>query len=236
MDNKELVETIKRPIRHYRIQLWGYGGESAYLGLTKEQYDYWEQRKQDDHEDILLDYMLDEDRTVVKDVPIEVDFLADPTDITSARYPWYDAPGELEHQSGVDYDSAKITITEIDSEEYNATTIEDVVDGEELNKWIESLQVEDEYATELVEYGLSEFEDWAAPYILQFYSREKGTFFDGIFTTSGRFNPMKLKVFTSEYANGDDTVESIQYDGEEIENLGADSNGKGYSVHTWVNE
>ena len=38
-EKTELVETIKGP-RFYRIMLWGYGGESEYMELTKEQYDF----------------------------------------------------------------------------------------------------------------------------------------------------------------------------------------------------
>ena len=54
-ENKELIETIKRPVRHYRIMLWGYGGENSYIRLTKEQYEYWNQRKEDDDEDYLVE-------------------------------------------------------------------------------------------------------------------------------------------------------------------------------------
>jgi hypothetical protein len=62
--------------------LWGYGGESAYVPLTKEQYEYWNQRKEeeDDERDILVDYMLDEDREEVADVPPNMDFMGDPED------------------------------------------------------------------------------------------------------------------------------------------------------------
>ena len=237
-ENKELIETIKRPVRHYRIQLWGYGGESAYLGLTNEQYDYWSKRNEDD-DDVLLDYMLDESREEVTDVPLEMDFMGDPTDANGPRYPWYEAPGELEHQYGVDFSSARITITEIDSEDYNASPIEDIVDGEELSEWTDALQAEDNYEIELVSMEVGEWDNpdapWAAPYILQFHSAEKGTFFEGRITTTGPFNLKKLKFYTIEYANGDDTVVNIEYDGQEIDNDGGDTNGKGYSVHMWKN-
>ena len=36
----ETIETLKGP-RYYHIQLWGYGGESEYMALTKEQYEFW---------------------------------------------------------------------------------------------------------------------------------------------------------------------------------------------------
>ena len=34
-ENKELIETIKRPVRHYRIMLWGYGGENSYTSYQR---------------------------------------------------------------------------------------------------------------------------------------------------------------------------------------------------------
>ena len=231
-EKTELVETLKGP-RYYRIQLWGYGGESAYLGLTKEQYNYWKDRDElAEDDDVLLDYMLDEDREQFDNVPLEMDFMMEVGNVFS----WHDAPGELEHQYGVDYHNARITVTEISSEDYNAESIEDVVDGEDLSAWVDTLQEEDDYATELVEMSTSGYEEWAAPYILQFYSSEKGTFFEGIISTTGKFDPKKLKIFTNEYANGDDTIENIQYNGEEIDNQGGDTSGKGYSVYTWSNE
>ena len=54
-EKQELLEDIKRPVRHYRIMLWGYGGENSYIRLTKEQYEYWNQRKEDDDEDYLVE-------------------------------------------------------------------------------------------------------------------------------------------------------------------------------------
>ena len=229
-ENNDLIEDIKRPIRHYRIVIWGYGGESAYLGLSKEQYDYWKKR-QEESEDAILNYMLDEAREDFTDVPPEMDFMKEDDYV----FPWYEAPAELEHQYGVDYNSAYISVDDLVSEDYRSDIIDSIVDNEQLNDWIDELQEEDDYATELVEMEISKYEEWAAPYILQFHSSEKGTFFEGIITTAGKFNPKKLRILTTEYANGEDTITTIQYDGEEIDNFGAETNGKGYNVHMWEN-
>ena len=45
----------------------------------------------------------------------------------------------------------------------------------------------------------------------------------------------KLKIYTIEYLNGEDTITSIEYDGVEVDNAGGDTNGKGYSAHVWKN-
>jgi hypothetical protein len=49
------------------------------------------------------------------------------------------------------------------------------------------------------------------------------------------FDIKKLKIFCEEFPNGDDTVVRVEYDGEEIDNQGGDTNGKGYSVALWSN-
>lgn len=227
-ENKELIETIKRPIRHYRILLWGYGGENSYIRLTKEQYEYWNQRKEDDDErDILVDYMLDEDREEVADVPPAMEFMSDPEDLEGPRYPWHESPNEIVHQFGVDYSSARITITEIDSDDYGANPIEDIVDGVDLNDFVSEHDIE---------WFSGEVEETQSDYMLQFNSSEKGTFFEGILTTVGKIDLSKLEVYTTDHFNDDDTVDDIRYDGESIENMGGDTNGKGYSVYMWSNK
>lgn len=227
-ENKELIETIKRPIRHYRILLWGYGGENSYIRLTKEQYEYWNQRKEDDDErDILVDYMLDEDREEVADVPPAMEFMSDPEDLEGPRYPWHESPNEIVHQFGVDYSSARITITEIDSDDYGANPIEDIVDGVDLNDFVSEHDIE---------WFSGEVEETQSDYMLQFNSSEKGTFFEGILTTVGKIDLSKLEVYTTDHFNDDNTVDDIRYDGESIENMGGDTNGKGYSVYMWSNK
>ena len=227
-EKQELIEDIKRPVRHYRIMLWGYGGENSYIRLTKEQYEYWNQRKEDDDErDILVDYMLDEDREEVADVPPAMEFMSDPEDLEGPRYPWHESPNEIVHQFGVDYSNARITITEIESDEYSSKPIEDIVDGVDLNDFVSEHDIE---------WFSDEVEETQSDYMLQFNSSEKGTFFEGILTTAGKIDPSKLEVYTTDHFNDDDTVDDIRYDGESIENMGGDTNGKGYSVYMWSNK
>ena len=198
------------------------------IRLTKEQYEYWNQRKEDDDErDILVDYMLDEDREEVADVPPAMEFMSDPEDLEGPRYPWHESPNEIVHQFGVDYSSARITITEIDSDDYGANPIEDIVDGVDLNDFVSEHEIE---------WFSDEVEETQSDYMLQFNSSEKGTFFEGILTTVGKIDLSKLEVYTTDHFNDDDTVDDIRYDSESIENLGGDTNGKGYSVHMWSNK
>jgi hypothetical protein len=70
-------------------------------------------------------------------------------------------------------------------------------------------------------------------FIAQLYSSEKGCFYEGVIETVGEFDVKKIKVYTTEYMNGEDTITSIEYDGVEVENNGGDTNGKGYSAAIW---
>lgn len=235
-ENQELVETIKRPIRHYRVTLWGYGGEASYLGLTKEQYEFWKAKDEEEY-DTTMSYMNDaQDNGKPEWVPDEMDFMRN-TDADGEVFhaSWYEAPSEFSHQWGVDLGSARITVTEIESAEYNAQALEDVVDGKELQPLLDAVDEEHDYTLELINMAVADGTDEQPDYVLQFYSSEKGTFFEGIFTTTGPFDIKRLKVFTEEFPNGEDIVTDLQYDGESIENLGGDTSGKGYSVHMWAN-
>jgi len=236
-EHQELIEDIKNPVRYYRLTLWGYGGESAYIELNKEQYEFWETVVNEHGDYDLVNYMInaedgDFDFEDIASVPESAEFMKDEE---GDPYPWYDAPTVCSHQYGVAYDSARITLTEVDSEEYNADVVgnEDIVAGEELEEFVQQIEHDSNYEIELTEMGVEE-EDQPS-YVCQFYSAEKGTFFETVFATTGRFDPRKLKIYTSEFWNGEDIVTSMEYNGEDLENMGGDTNGKGCSAHLWKN-
>lgn len=238
-EKEELVEAIKRPDRFYRITINGYGGESAYMSISKEAYDFWSTVKEDGDGD-LVHYMVsaedgDFDFDGIDDLPKEADFLSYEDDGEVYRGSWYEAPTEFEHSYGVTYDSAYITVDEVEDDEYGGTTLEEVIGQEDLQGLVNRVYEEsgEEYI-EINEYGCCD-EHPEAEYIAQMYSSEKGTFFEGVVHTTGAFDPRKLKIYVTEYLNGEDTVTSIEYDGEEVDNWGGDTNGKGYSADVWKN-
>jgi hypothetical protein len=148
-------------------------------------------------------------------------------------YPWYEAPNEYVHQYGVEYSSSYLHVTEVDSDEYNSNEIADVVEGESFQEYLDGVMEANDYDFDLVESD-EDFGD-EGDYVVQFYSSEKGQFFDGIITTYGDFDPKKLVVVITEYPNGEDIVTSIEYNGNEVDNQGGDTNGKGYSAYVWKN-
>ena len=238
--NQELIDHIKGH-RYYRVQLNGYGGEGAYIKLTKEQFEFWV-----DHDEDLVEYLLNAEDPeeaqyeTLDEVPPEADFLAWKNDSPghdgeTYHSAWYDAPTEYEHSYGVAYDHANISVDEIDGEEiYDSNYVAEVMSYIDVSEVVNEVEEESDWtieATELDEcYASKEVE-----YICQMYSSEKGNFFDGVVTTTGDFDPKKLKFHLGEYDNGEAIIESVTYDGVEIDNSGGDTNGKGYEANVWKN-
>ena len=236
-EKQELVDNLKGK-RFYRIGLWGYGGESAYINLNKAQYDFWKNHVDEYGDSDAVNYMVsaedqDWDFDDIETVPEEADFMKD----EDGDYrPWYEHHNEYSHQWGAAYDNARLTIDEVDSDEWDGKTINEVVrDGIDLSEWINEQHEKTDYEPEMV---ITEDEDHFADqgdYTCQFYSSEKGTFFEGVIETVGEFDPTKLRIYINEFPNGEDVVTSVEYNGEEVDNQGGDTNGKGYSVHFWSN-
>lgn len=234
-EKQETIDVLKGP-RYYRIHINGYGGEAAYINISKEAYEFWSNITEEYGDTDLVHYMVEADNGEfefenIDEVPEYADFMKDP-DYDSYR-PWFEAPNEYVHQYGVEYSSAYLNVDEVDSAEYISNTIAEVIEGENLHEYLDGIMEENNYEFDLVESD--EDLDGEGDYVVQFYSSEKGCFFDGIIETHGDFDPKKLKIVYSEYPNGDDIVTIVEYDGVEIENNGSDTNGKGYSAHVWSN-
>ena len=235
-EKTELVETLKGP-RYYNIQLNGYGGESAYMTISKEAHDFWQPICEEHGDYDLSTYMNsdgeeDDEYENIKSVPVEAQFLHD-TDEDNYKRPWYESHTEFEHSYGVEWGSAYIVVDEVDSNEYGAGHVASVIEGENLSDMLTELDEASGYELEPVDMGEAYDVPKGTEYIAQLYSSEKGTFFDGVIETVGEFDPKKLKVYTLEYLNGEDTVTSVEYDGVEVDSGGGDTNGKGYSAHVW---
>ena len=235
-EKTELVETIKGP-RFYRIQLNGYGGESAYMSISEKAHDFWQPICEEHGDYDLSAYMTSDDDDEpefenVENVPDEAQFLHDADDNNYKR-PWYESHTEFEHSYGVEWGSAYIVVDEVDSMEYSANHVADVIEGENLQELLNTVEEESGWELELTEMGCSDEVPEGTEFIAQMYSSEKGQFFDGVIETIGEFDIKKLKVYTTEYLNGEDTVSNIEYDGINIENDGGDTNGKGYSASVW---
>lgn len=236
-EKQETIDTLKGP-RYYRIHLNGYGGEAAYINLTKQAYEFWKSQVELSGDSDLVHYMVEaqdadgehfsfED---IDNVPSEADFMKDEDGNYSA---WFEHHNEYVHQYGVEYSSAYLNVVEVDSAEYISNEIAEVIQGENLQEYLDGIMEANGYEFDLVESDEDFGEE--GDFCLQFYSSEKGCFFDGIIETVGDFDPKKLKIVYTEYPSGDDVITIVEYDGVEIDNNGGDTNGKGYSAHLWSN-
>mgnify|MGYP001571730391 FL=1 len=235
-EKTELVETLKGP-RFYNIQLNGYGGESAYMTVSKEAHDFWQPICEEHGDYDLTTYMNsdgeeEDEYENIESVPVEAQFLHD-VDEDNYKRPWYESHTEFEHSYGVEWGSAYIVVDEVDSIEYSASHVASVIEGENLCDMLNELDEASDYELEPVSMDEAYDVPEGTEYIAQLYSSEKGQFFDGVIETVGEFDPKKLKIYTLEYLNGEDTVSSVEYDGVEIDNNGGDTNGKGYSASVW---
>jgi hypothetical protein len=234
---QELVETIKGK-RYYRIQIYGYGGEHAYGTLTKEAHDFWKKVVEDHGDGDLCNYLLNAqdgefEFDDIDSVPPEADFLmSSDADGEEWRSSWYEMPSEFEHVNSVSIDSGNINVDEVDGDDYNASHINEVIANKDINELASDISEETDWETEILDPIEDLYPD-KGTYIIQMLSMEKGTFFDATVETVGDFDPKKLKISYSEAPNGEDVIHTVSYNNEELDNVGGDTNGKGYSAAVW---
>ena len=236
-EKQEIVDHLSGP-RYYRITINGYGGEGAYMSISKEAYDFWNEVCDEHGDSDFVTYMVDDGTDEcefenIDSVPPEADFLTSygKDDYKSS---WYEAPTEYEHQWGVEIGSAYMDIDEVDSDDYSANVVREVMSREGVQDLCERIGEETDWEVEIWDsnecYAPEDVE-----YIAQMYSSEKGSFFDGVIETVGDFDPKKLQFHCSEYDNGEECITTVVYDGVEIDNNGGDTNGKGYYASVWKN-
>ena len=70
---KKLIDTIRNPIRYFRLTFGRYGGEVAMGKISEEQYDYWSQKDQSEFEEYMVSVESDPD-DANKDIPGNAQF------------------------------------------------------------------------------------------------------------------------------------------------------------------
>jgi hypothetical protein len=78
-EKTELVETLKGP-RFYRLSVNGYGGEGAYINISKEAHDFWNNHIDENGDGDFVQYLVNDDPDDIEyedldEVPPEADFL-----------------------------------------------------------------------------------------------------------------------------------------------------------------
>jgi hypothetical protein len=195
-EQQELIEILKFTPRTYKIQMWGYGGEYVMGTVDRKIYDYFKQRRLD-----LSDFAWDHDYAEEHEIPEDM-----------WPFPpgsWYECD-DMGHVHGVDMNAGTLQIEDEGGNTILERSLESI-DGCDIERscgdeiWIDSKD-----PGTVVFVGVS---------------NEKGTFFEGEINLTAPFDQENLTIYYDEI-DGNEVVSSVEYDGEEIENWGANSNGK----------
>ena len=204
---QELMEVLKFTPRTYKIRLWGYGGEYVMGSVDRKIYDYFRQRRLD-----ISEYAWDGDYADEHNIPEDM----------QPFYPgsWHDCD-DMGHCWGVDRSAGTIQVEDEHGNIVYEKSLEDIhgygVDEENPENSEPELTTNEEIWIDMKPAGTAVFMG---------VSSEKGTFFEGEIPLTTPFNPGKITINSDEF-DGNEIVTSLQYNGEDIENWGGDTNGKG---------
>ena len=192
----QLLEVLKFTPRTYKISLWGYGGETVMGTVDRKVYDYFKKRRID-----LSDYAWSGGEET--DVPEDL----------QPFYPgsWYDCDN-MGHASGVARNAGTIQIEDENGETVYQKSLEDLCGMDSEPEWCcnDEVWVDSQPAGTVVFVGRS---------------NEKGTFFEADLPLTAPFDIEKLQLQYDEI-DGEEIVNRVFYDGEEIDNWGGSTDGK----------
>ena len=195
-----LVQTLKFTPRTYKISMWGYGGEKVMGTVDRKVWDYCMDNQVD-----LMDIAWGDEDTV-DDMGLDIDKLP--------FHPgqWYECDN-LAHTNGVSRNAGTLQIEDENGETVFEKSLEDC-DGGSEDSPVWSCQDE-------VWIGQEE----AGKVVFVGSSNEKGTFFEGEIELTAPFDIEKLELHYDE-VDGEELVNGVVYDGEDIDNFGGSTDGK----------
>jgi len=197
-EKQQLIDTLKFTPRTYKISMWGYGGEKVMGRVDPKVWDYCMEH-QVDLVDIAWNY----------DACEEMDLDEDLLPFTPGS--WYECDG-MAHVNGVSRDAGTIQITDENGDTVFEKRLEDCDGCDDSPGW----SCNDEVWVGMAKKGEVVFIG---------SSNEKGTFFEGDIQLRAPFDIEKL-VLNYDEVDGEEIVNSVYYDDEEIENYGGSTDGK----------
>jgi len=198
-EKQELIDILKFTPCTYSLQMWGYGGEYVMGTVTREIYDYFKHR-----------------RLSVSDFAWDTDY-AEENNIPENMWPfppgsWYECDN-MGHASGVDRNAGTLQICDENGNTIYERSLEDI-DGysDDSPEWQggDEVWINSQPPGTVVFIGVS---------------NEKGTFFEGEIELKQPFDPSKLCLNYDEI-DGNEIVNAVTYDGEDVDNNGGGTNGK----------
>ena len=208
-EHEKLIEHLKFTPRTYKIRLWGYGGEYVMGTVDRRVNDYFRRRRLD-----LTEFAWDSEYAEANNIPEEM-------------YPFY--PGswhdcdDMGHCWGVDRSAGTLQIDDENGDTVYERELNDIDGYNEENpepSWScgDEIWIDSKPAGQPVFIGVSS---------------EKGTFFEGDIELKAPFNPELLCLHYDEI-DGNEIITRVEYDGEDIENWGGDTSGKGTDFGFWI--
>jgi hypothetical protein len=196
-EHEKLIEVLKFTPRTYSIQIWGYGGETVMGTVDRKIYNYFRQRRLD-----VSDFAWNSDYADENNVPEDM---------------WPFSPGNY-------YDCDNIAHSYGASKEAGTLQILDEKGDTVLERPLESI---DGIDIELC-YGEEAWVGQVGVGEVVFIGRthDKGTFFEADIELREPFDPEKLCI-TVDDIDGESIVTGVSYDGEDLDNNGGSTNGKG---------
>ncbi|CAB4138174.1 hypothetical protein UFOVP328_367 [uncultured Caudovirales phage] len=201
-EKQQLIDTLKFTPRTYRISMWGYGGEKVMGTVDPKAWDYCLKHRVD-----LVDMAWGDYDEIVEEQGLDPDMLP----FTPGS--WYECDS-MAHVSGVSRSSGTLQIEDETGKTIYEKHFDDITgggcDGEPDWCCNDEVWIGQRKKGEVVFVGSS---------------NEKGTFFEGKIELKAPFNIEKLELHYDE-VDGEEIINSVYYDGEEIENWGGSTDGK----------
>lgn len=198
-EHDHLIEVLKFTPRNYKIQIWGYGGEYVMGRVDRKVYDYFKSRRLS-LSDFAWDYEYADEHNIPEDM----------WPFTPGS--WYDCDN-MAHCHGVDKNAGTIQILDENGDTVYEHSLEDISGCEDNEPQLgggDEIWVDQAPAGTVVFIGTSS---------------EKGTFFEGEIELTAPFDITKLELSYDD-VDGNEIINHISYDGEDIDNWGGSTTGK----------
>jgi hypothetical protein len=207
-EKQQLIDTLKFTPRTYTIQMWGYGGEKVMGTVSREVYDYCMNNQVN-----LQDIAWSDEDTVQDEMDLDLDMLP----FTPGS--WYECD-DMAHTNGVSRNAGTIQITDEHGNTVFERSLDDCDGCDDSPEWscFDESWIGSKPAGTVVFIGTS---------------NEKGTFFEGEIELTAPFDITKLTLQYDEI-DGEELVNSVQYDGEDIDNNGGSTDGKSSDFGMYV--
>lgn len=199
-DKQRLIDTLKFTPRTYKIQMWGYGGEKVMGTVDPRSWDYCLKNRVD-----LVDMAWGDYDEIIEERGLDPDLLP----FTPGS--WYECDN-MAHVSGVSRSAGTLQITDENDDTVFEKHFDDCNEIEGCPQW----SCQDEVWIGMRKKGEVVFVG---------SSNEKGTFFEGDIHLRAPFDIEKLELYYDE-VDGEEIINCVYYDGEEIENYGGSTDGK----------